>query len=278
MITGATKLVGIIGHPVAQSLSPVMHNAAFKEQGLDWAYLAFDVEPDKVPDAVAAIRALALKGVNVTMPYKSIVAPYLNEIDGTARIAESVNTIVNNKGKLEGYSTDGEGFLRAAAEEGVSPEDAKVFIVGAGGAARAIAAAISKAGAARVDICCRDADAAKKIEDTIRQVKKIGYSAVKFDGRSVDRLAEADIVINATPLGKENYDELTFLVDGLQPRHFVADLSTVPPLSAFLVAAQKRGCKAMGGLGMLVHQGAISYQLWTGREAPIEAMKRAVGA
>lgn len=276
MITGKTRIVGIIGDPISGSLSPSMHNAAFREQGLDWVYTAFRVDKDELEAAVAAVRALNLAGLNVTMPHKKTVIEYLDQIEETAKEIESVNTIVNTNGKLKGYSTDGEGFRRALAENGCDPEGKRVFIIGAGGAARAVARAIADEGAAEIGVACRSVDSGRKLAEIVMAA---GVEAKTFDisEKTAEPARRAELIINATPLGRDSIDDIKFLVDELTPQQFVADLSTVPPLSAFLVAAQERGCAVMGGLGMLVHQGSLSYELWTGQEAPLAVMKRSVG-
>jgi shikimate dehydrogenase len=253
-----------------------MHNAAFAEQGLDWVYTAFRVGKKDLPEAVAAIRALDLAGLNVTMPHKEPVLDYLDEIDSLAKEIKSVNTIVNTNGKLKGYSTDGEGFRRALAEKDYMPKGKRVLIIGAGGAARAVARNLAGNGASAVDVACRSVASGRNLADI---VKAAGADSTTFDisENAKESAGRADLIINATPLGKNSIDDIKFLVDGLTPGQFIADLSTVPPLSAFLVAAQERGCSVMGGLSMLVHQGSLSYELWTGREAPVTVMKRAVG-
>lgn len=278
MISGHTKLVCIIGHPIQGSLSPTMHNAAFASHNLDWAYVAFDVTPGGLGRAVEGARALGIAGLNVTMPHKTSVIDYLDIVSEEASGAGSVNTIVNNQGKLEGYSTDGEGFIRSLADNGEEVAGSSVFLLGAGGAGRAIAYALAGKGAARIALFDTDTSAAERTAGAISSSgAKTETEIIPGKSEAAPALADAGLVINATPLGKTHTDELTFLVDGLTAKHFVADLSTVPPLSALLVAAQKRGCKVMGGLEMLVHQGALSYKLWTGREAPLNVMRRSVG-
>lgn len=276
MISGTTRIVGIIGDPIAGSLSPQMHNAAFAAAGLDWAYAAFKVNKVDLSAAIAAVRALDMAGLNVTMPHKEPVIAYLDEIDKPALEIRSVNTIVNSKGKLKGFSTDGEGFRRALADQGYKAAGKRVFIIGAGGAARAVARALADNGASEVNVACRDADSGRKLADI---ALASGAKSRTFDlaKNFAEEAGRADLVINATPLGKKSIDDIKFLVDGLTPGQFIADLSTVPPLTAFLVAAQDRGCSVMGGLGMLVHQGSLSYELWTGKKAPLAVMKRAVG-
>ncbi len=276
VITGTTRIVGIIGDPVAGSLSPQMHNAAFSHDGLDWVYAAWRVSRDDLAEAIAAVRALGIAGLNVTMPHKGPVLQYLDSVDEEAAAIESVNTIVNSNGKLKGYTTDGEGFRLALKDAGYDPAGKTAMIIGAGGAARAVARKLAQSEVAAVDVACRNQDSGRKLA---KIVKSAGADSTPYDiGKEASApLKQADLIINATPLGKYSLEDIQFLADGLRPEQFVADLGTVPPLSAFLTAAQERGCKVMGGLGMLVRQGSLSYKLWTGKDAPLEVMRRAVG-
>lgn len=279
MRSGSIKVVGIMGNPIHTSLSPAMHAAAFAAQGLDdWVYLPFLVETARLPAAVEAIRALNLVGMNVTMPFKADVIRFLDEVDEEAMMIESVNTIHHRRGILAGCSTDGRGFLASLEDLGISTAGTSVVILGAGGASRAVAHALAKAGVRQITFINRTG---AKVQSFAARLKKaeprLEVEAISFGGEATGPVRAADIVVNATPLGKESLDGLRFLVDGIGTDQVVYDLSTVSPLSALLVAAQQRGCRVFGGLGMLVHQGALSYKIWTGLDAPIEAMKRAVG-
>lgn len=278
MITGTTKLVGIIGDPVDGSLSPVMHNAAFAALEMDWAYFAFQVPAGMAESALDAAKTIGMAGLNVTMPLKAEVIPYLDHVDPHAALIRSVNTIVNNEGSLEGYTTDGEGFIRSLKDEGISLKDSRVVIAGAGGAARSITASMADAGAADISVICRDKASGEDIARIARAVSpEITSTCILFDELPNKIIADAGLIVNATPLGKHDLEGLTLLVDGLMPETPVADLSTVPRLTAFLVAAQERGCAVISGTGMLVHQGSLSFKLWTRREAPLDVMKRAAG-
>jgi shikimate dehydrogenase len=256
-----------------------MHNAAFQALGLDWAYLPFHVIPEYLPSAVKAIRALELAGVNVTMPHKEAVIPYLDFVHPEAALTRSVNTIVNRDGRLEGFSTDGDGFLLSLADNDFKVDGAAAAIFGAGGAARAVAAALAKAGAARVDCVARNADSASDISVIVVNTNPASAStSYSLDEQAIKAVKGADLFVNATPSADNILnDSLRFLVDALSPGSLAVDLGTVPPLSAFLVAAQLRGCTVVNGRGMLVHQGSISFTKWTGVPAPVEVMKRAVG-
>ncbi len=278
MISGHTKLVGIFGDPITESLSPAMHNAAFAAAGLDWAYIPFRVPRSQLTAAVAALRALDISGVNVTMPHKASVLPLLDFVDPTAEVIASVNTIVNKDGRLEGYSTDGAGFRKALEDAGVPVEGRRVLIAGSGGAARAVAAALAIAEISSLDVLARRPEAIHRLGDIVKSLNpSIEFTGHSLNDAGISEIAShADIVINATPLGKTSLEGLTYLVNGLGPDATAADLSTVPPLSAFLVAAQGRGCTVINGRSMLVHQGSLSYEIWTGQVAPLDVMRRAV--
>jgi shikimate dehydrogenase len=276
VVTGTSKTVGIIGDPVTESLSPRLQNAAFSFAGLDLSYTAWQVSGEDLAEAILAVRACGIAGLNVTMPHKAAVIKYLDYVDKEARLIDSVNTIVNSNGKLKGYSTDGEGFRLALTDAGYDPAGRIILIIGAGGAARAIARALGLGRAKQINVACRNLASGQRLAEI---VKSTGVGSTLFDliRDASGALKDSDLIINATPLGKYSIDDLKFLTDGLRPEQFVADLSTVPPLSAFLAAAQERGCIVMGGLGMLVRQGSLSYKLWTGLEAPVDVMRRAVG-
>jgi shikimate dehydrogenase len=271
-------VAGIIGNPVERSLSPAMHNAAFRAAKLDWVYIPFMTETGHLDVTVEVLKTLGLKGFNVTMPFKKEIIRYLDSVSSEAEAIMSVNTVVNESGRLAGYSTDGEGFMMSIEARGESIDGKKIAVIGAGGAARAIVFEIAKGKAKEVSVINRTHDKAETLRDIITRHHK-GYriNAMIMDRKAVKTVRAADMVINTTPLGKQTLEGLDFLVDGLGPDQFIYDLTTVPPLSQFLVTARQRGCRVMGGLGMLVYQGALSYKMWTGMEAPVGVMMKAVG-
>jgi len=272
-----TALFALFGHPVAHSLSPAMQNAAFSACGIDAAYIAFDVEESSLGAAVAAIRALGLQGVNVTIPFKRAILPYLDECSGEAALAGSVNTIVNRAGHLIGHGTDGEGFMRSLREAGI-PDLAgwKVCLLGTGGAALAIASRLSREGVAGLTLVTRgERDLNWPHEIDVRQ--RLTYDALAADP---DALTGCDLLINTTPLGMKPWDDampavpLTILRPGL----IVYDLIYNPARTRLMETAERCGARVLGGLSMLVHQGAAAFEIWTGRPAPIQAMKAAAEA
>ncbi|ASS74756.1 shikimate dehydrogenase [Tumebacillus algifaecis] len=275
MLTSSTRLVGLFGHPVAHSKSPQMHNAAFAELKLDYAYLAFAVEPPRLSAAVEAIRALHLRGVNVTIPHKVAVLPLLDEISKEAELIGAVNTIVNEDGKLIGYNTDGIGYLSALEEEtGIDISGKRVLLLGAGGACRAVAAQMALHGAEHIAIAARAQERAESLAARLR----VHATA---DGLSLEaaavQLDAYDVIVNTTPVGMHPAEDAVPIgTDGLRAGQLVSDLIYNPRKTRFLHEAEARGCVVSGGLGMFVHQGAHAFRLWTGVAAPIDVMRQTV--
>lgn len=267
-ITGKTKLTGLFGYPVEHTLSPIMHNAAFESLGLDYCYIAFSVHPDYLKDAVSSIKALNLCGVNITTPHKEKVILLLDEIDKEASFIGAVNTIVNSGGTLIGYNTDGRGFMQSLSESNISVEGKDVLIVGTGGASRAISYCLSQK-AKGVFLYGRNKD---KLEKLIRDLRKIcdNVSAIE----NISSIDTFHIIINATPLGWKKEDPLPIDTDLLRKDQIVCDL--VYKKTPFLENASKKGCTTIDGLGMLIWQGALAFELWTGKKPPIEVMRNSL--
>lgn len=275
------RLLGVFGHPIGHSLSPVMHQAALEKLGLqdEFSYLPFDVRPEQLPAAVAAIRALDMRGVNVTIPHKENVLPLLDLVQPEAVLLGAVNVIVNEDGRLIGYNTDGLGFLRSMTEEtGVSPAGKNILIIGAGGACRAVAAALFAAGAAELVIVNRSrqrAEAvARMIDPSLRQVQVMDFADESLD----QAVAGAEILVNTTSLGMAPAGgcPLNEQLHLLHPGQLVCDIVYRPRSTPWLQAAAAAGCQTLGGLGMLLYQGAEAFQLWTGQPAPIAVMRQAL--
>jgi shikimate dehydrogenase len=267
-ISGKTKITGIIGYPVEHTLSPVMHNSAFEFLGLDYCYVPFLVHPDRLGDAVLSIKALNLVGLNVTVPHKEKVMPFLDEIDEEALFIGAVNTIVNFGGRLAGYNTDGRGFMQSLSEKGISVKGKDVAIIGAGGAARAIGYYLSK-DAGAVSIYGRTAE---RVERLVHDLNKINKNASVL--RDISGIGKFRIVVNATPLGLKKDDPLPFNVELLREGQIVCDL--VYKQTPLLNEAAQRGCVSINGLGMLLWQGVLAFELWTGKKPPIEIMREAL--
>jgi shikimate dehydrogenase len=262
-ISGRTRIVGVWGHPVAHSRSPAMHNAALRELGLDWAYLPFDVHPDRVGAAVAGIRALDLIGVNVTVPLKEKVIAHLDVVDPTASRIGSVNTIHNVGGELRGYSTDGPGFIGALESMGWPVEKQTVYMLGAGGSARALAFALAERGN-RVLIANRSPDRAEGLAAAVNAAYVGTAAAIAWNSDTVGE--PIDIVVNTTSQGMHPLEhECPSLPSGvLKTGMRVYDLIYAPEETLLLKKAREAGCVTANGLGMLAHQGALSLSIWSG--------------
>lgn len=276
-ITGRTRVACVWGHPVAHSRSPVMHTAALAALGLDWVYMAFDVPPARLAEAVAGVRGLGLAGVNVTVPLKERVVPLLDTLSDEARRIGAVNTIVNREGVLHGDSTDGEGFLRALAEAG-RPElfGQRALLLGAGGSARAVAFALARQGCAVV-VANRTEEKAHALAGAVNHCYKGQASAAGWG----EDAGPVDLIVNATSLGLSPHTEAMPVLPPhvLSTHPFVYDLIYNPAETRLLRLAREAGCPASNGLGMLVWQGALSLAQWTGRslsEMPLAAMLGAV--
>lgn len=265
-IDAHTRLTGILGWPVDHSLSPAMHNAAFEEMGLNWAYLAFAVHPDRIAEAVHGLAAAGCAGLNVTIPHKQAVLDLCSSISPAAAAIGAVNTLVpDGAGGFRGDNTDAEGFIRSVDE--AAPVDlagVDVLMIGAGGAGRAVAFALKERGAVL-----------RVANRTPEKAAELGIH-VPFDPPALDRAASrCALVVNATSLGmgSDEVPEGLPLV-GLGPDQVVVDLVYRPGGTPWLAAAAGRGARTVDGLGMLLHQGAAAFSQWTGREAPLSAMKR----
>ncbi|MEK6692287.1 MAG: shikimate dehydrogenase [Nitrospirota bacterium] len=272
MITGKTKIIGIFGYPVEHTLSPYMHNAAFEAMGLDYCYIPFRVRPENLKTAINSIKALSLQGVNITIPHKEAIIPYLDELDREAELIGAVNTVLNKEKRLIGYNTDGRGFVRSLREDGrIDPRGKKIMIIGAGGAARAIAFTLAIEGAGKIFIKDIIEEKAKELSSAISN--KISAEAIYIKDLK-DRIGDVDILINATPLGMKKEDPLPVLPELLSQGLIVYDIVYNPPETPLLKEAKKRGAKTLGGLGMLLYQGALSFKIWTGQEPPVDVMRK----
>ena len=271
MISASTRVAGVIGDPVRHSLSPVIHNAAFQALGLDWVYLAFPVPAGDGAAAVTAMRTFGLDGLNVTMPHKGDVIAGLDRLSATASALRSVNTIHRLGDELVGESTDGRGFVDALLhDEGFDPAGRRVVVFGAGGAARAIVLALADAGATDIAVVNRTAAKAE-------QAVALAPDGVARLGSEED-VDAADLVVNATSVGMggtPQADAVLLDVRRLRADHVVADLVYHPMRTPLLVAARERGAVAVTGLGMLIHQAAHAFRLWTAEDPPLEVMSAA---
>lgn len=246
-----------------------MHNAAFEALGLDWVYVALEVAPGDVADALAGVRALGLAGLSVTMPHKSAALEAVDEATPAAVAVGAVNTVVRlDRGRLLGDNTDGAGFLASLADEGFDAAGRACLVVGGGGAARAVVHALAGAGASDVVVVNRSPERAEETAALAGASGRVGTAA---------DASAADLVVNATSLGLAGPDAGVLPIDPahVRPGQLVVDVVPNPAVTAFMQAAAARGARVAGGLGMLVHQGALAFELWTGLPAPLDVMRAA---
>ena len=277
-ISGTTGLYCLIGSPVGHSGSPAMYNYSFQKLGIDSAYVAFDISEEKVADTIAAFKTLNIRGGNVTMPCKSAVVEFIDELSPAARIVGAVNTIVNDGRKLTGHITDGGGFVRNLKEHGVDIKDKKITILGAGGAATAIQVQCALDGAREINIFNIKDAFYEKAEKTIENVKKevpeciVNLCDLEDAQKLNEEIASSDILINATHVGMHPNEDQSPIKDTSIFRKdlAVSDVVYNPRKTKLLEDAEAAGCKTVGGIGMLLWQGAEAFKLYTGLEMPVE--------
>ncbi len=278
MISGKTRIVGIFGYPVEHSLSPNMHNAEFKSKNLDFVYVPFPVKPENLKSAVYSIRALNLTGVNVTVPHKQTVIKYLDDISQEAKLIGAVNTIHNSDGKLTGYNTDGPGFIESLKRDGkYEPSGKNAFILGAGGAAHAIGVMLAKSGVRTIVIYDIVKTKRQKLVKHLKKFfKKCLISSIEINSPKMPEIMDnTHILLNVTPVGMHESDPLPFDINLLHKNMFVYDV-IYNRETKLLKYARKKGLRTLNGLGMLVRQGAISFEIWTHRKPDLNIMKRAL--
>ena len=267
-ISGKTKITGIFGYPIEHTFSPAMHNAAFEALELDYCYVPFLVHPNQLKDAVQAIRALNFSGVNVTIPHKEKVIPFLDKIHEEAAFMGAVNTVVNSDGKLTGHNTDGRGFIQSLSDNDISIEGKNVVIIGAGGASRAISYYLSQKAET---LSLYDIDK-EKLEKLVQDLKKIRQNVLQIS--DISGIETYQIVINATPLGLKEKDPLPLDISLLKKDQIICDL--IYKKTRLIEEASKKDCVTMNGLGMLLWQGAFAFELWTGKKPPVDVMRDAL--
>jgi shikimate dehydrogenase len=276
VISGKTKICAVIGDPIEHTISPAIQNAAFQALGLDYLYLPFRVEAAELENAIQGLRALQLRGFNVTIPHKVAVLDYLDEIDDLARNLGAVNTVVNREGCLKGYNTDAAGFFQALINRGVNPAGKNITILGAGGAARAVAFILADKGA-NLTILNRDQGRAQKLADSLMRLFRREIAVDGLPNRNLRKILEnTAILVNTTSVGMQPQIGASPLSGGLIKKgQVVFDLIYNPGRTALLEEAQAAGATTIGGLEMLVQQGAAAFELWTGRQSPLDVMRQA---
>lgn len=276
MITGKTKLTGLMGDPVEHTLSPHMHNAGFEYFNLDYVYVPFHVRKGNLEMAIAGAKSLDIKGLNVTIPYKIRVMKYLDVIDETAQLIGAVNTIKFDE-ELKGYNTDGMGAVRAI-EELTSVKNRKIVILGAGGASRAISFQASLKGAGKVIIANRTIDKASKLTENLEDNLNTDAAAIGLGEELTEELKDTDILINTTPIGMYPHIDQRPLVtsDMMHGGLIVNDVIYNPLETKLLKEAQKADAKTVSGIKMLIYQGIESFKIWTGQEPPVKIFEEAI--
>lgn len=271
---GGTRVAAVLGDPVRHSLSPVLLNTAFEVAGLDWIYVAFEVAPTRLPDAFAGVRALGIDGLSITMPHKEAAAVCADRLSATAELLGAVNCIVNDGGLLVGHNTDGEGFIRALRHGfDFDPRGRRCVVFGAGGSARAIVLALADSGADEIVVVNRTLGRAERAAALAGDRGEV----VAPEGIGPD-IADADLVVNATSVGMGEPSSADVPFDGslLHEGQLLVDIVYKPLETPLLASARASGATVANGVPMLAHQAAVQFELWTGNEAPIEAMLAAV--
>ncbi len=281
------KQVGLVGYPVSHSLSPRMQQAAFDALHIEASYVLWETPRDELAEKIASLRSSTMLGANVTMPYKEDILQLVDECDPFAARIGAINTIVNRGGRLFGYNTDAPGFITALIEFDASPFESagkKVVILGTGGAARAAAVGLLEKGVGEVVLLGRTEDHLQNILRDLSILSVEVYRTTHIKGALFDYpeasefLSHADLVVNATPIGLK-VDDSTLLIDvnALPITTLVMDMIFNPPLTLLLRTARTHGCQVLNGLSMLLYQGALAFELWTGCPAPIQVMQKALG-
>ncbi len=276
-MSGKTGLCGVIGDPIEHTMSPAMHNAAFTQMGLDYVYVSFQVKEEELDQAIDGMRALNIRGLNVTLPHKVAVIPLLDELDPLAEKIGAVNAIANDNGVLKGYNTDASGFLQALLERGIEPEGKKVVVLGAGGAARAISFSLVERGVHLV-ILNRRLERAEELADRLSTTLNKEVEALELVADNLAQvLGEADILVNTTSVGMDpNISETPVPSGLLKPGLVVVDIVYNPIRTRLLREAEAVGAKTVNGVDMFVWQGALAFEIWMGAKAPVELMRAEV--
>jgi len=266
----------VIGDPIEHTLSPIMHNAAFEALKLDFTYVAFRVKRGDVENAIRGVRALGIHGLSVTMPHKIAVMKYLDRVDDFAHVIGSVNTVLNKDGQLFGYNTDGVGALNALRENEVEPKGKKVVLLGAGGAAKAVAYALAQV-ADELVILNRTAQSAVELANSLGKVLRKTVVSGELSSAALEaHLSDADVLVNATSVGmKPNIDQIPVPSSLLKSDLALLDIIYDPVETNLAKEAKCVGAKVVSGVEMLIYQGAASFEIWTGLKAPVEVMRKA---
>ena len=276
-ISGKSRIYGLLGDPVAHSLSPLMHNTAFSQQNIDAVYVPFHVSPQQLAPAIDGLRALNVAGVNVTIPHKETILPFLDEVDPVARLIGAVNTVVNNSGKLIGYNTDTSGFIRAIHQElNFNPKNRTILLLGAGGACRAAAVGLASTGVKSIIIANRQLSRAEILIDHLRpHFSSVHFKASNYNDNSyIEALSTADLIVNTTSVGLKK-EKLNFLpLEDIKGGALIYDMIYSLPETPLIRSVRSMGLLGADGLGMLAAQGEDAFFLWTGIKLPTGYMRK----
>ena len=276
-ISGHTTPFAVLGHPIGHSLSPVMHNASIEKLGLDAIYLALDAHPDLLMEILPAMQKLGFKGVNLTVPLKEVAFNGISDLDESAQMLGAVNTVeFTESGDMKGHNTDGAGFIAALKESfDIQPEGMKVFVLGTGGAGRAVAITAAAAGCLSVTLSDLDSERTEKVAQEIAAVAP-NCKVEIVTGNPAASAHMSDLVIQATPVGMKPSDDPILKADAFRAGQYVYDLIYMYPETGLMKEASSAGAKCANGLSMLLHQGAVAFKIWTSIEPDIEAMRNAL--
>ncbi|MEI0799430.1 shikimate dehydrogenase [Brachyspira intermedia] len=279
-INAETILTGLFASPSKHSISPIMYNESFNKLNLNYIYLAFEVDKSNLKEAVNSIKTLNMRGVNLSMPNKKEVIKYLDKISEAAELSQSVNTIVNDNGILTGYSTDGEGFIKSLEEEQVFIKDKNITILGTGGASIAIISQAALYGVKEIYVFKRDTNwnEQKKIIDNIASKTNCNITLYSLENKDIlkSKIENSSVLINATSVGMK--EDVSLIEDTSFFRNdlVVSDCIYHPAKTKLLKIAEKEGCKIINGMGMLLYQGALAFELWTNKKMPVEYIKNII--
>lgn len=279
-ITGHTKLTGLLGSPVSHSISPMMHNEAFRQLDLDYVYLAFDVEKQELAPTVGGLRAMKVHGFNITMPHKHAMCQLCDSLSPISEILGTVNTVVNEDGHLTGYTTDGIGYMRGLQEDGYEILGKKMTLLGAGGAASSILAQAALDGVSEISVFNRQGTNFEHTQKLIQLLKERTNCRIRLfditDSAALRReVSESALLTNATSVGMAPNTDASLIQDAtlFRPDLIVSDVIYHPSETKLLRDAKKAGCRTQNGLSMLLYQGAESFRLWTGEEMPVSIIR-----
>jgi len=277
-LSGHTKPFAVFGHPIGHTLSPVMHNASMEELGFDGIYLALDVHPDELMSVLPSMEKMGFGGVNLTVPHKEVAFRGLEKLDESAKLFGAANTVEFTESGMVGHNTDGYGFIKALEEAfGKSVEDQAVFILGCGGAGRAVALQSAVKGAKKIMLADVDPERVQRLKDELSGLTpNVEIIEALCDCEKPALASACDLVVQASPIGMKEGDPSLLPSEAFREGQCVFDLIYMYPETAFLTTAREAGAQIANGLGMLLHQGARSFEIWTGVQPSISAMRTAL--